>query len=284
MSQSRTAPVGREETFVQGQYVLSCFRPAESRAVLEDLEDYFRHGITVRPGDTVFDVGANIGQFSLLAHERGQRQVNVYAFEPIPAIAALLHDNLWRADPVRLKAFGHGLGRESGQREFAYHRNASLLSNASPQDVGVEAAKLKETILRNCVARDAHPRIRPLGWMPAFLRRFLLERTMRAYFDFERVTCPVLSLSQVLRTSDVTRIDLLKINVERMEQEVLDGISGEDWPRISQVVMEVHDLGGRLSAVTGLLRARGFESLVVEQTPIFRGSDVHMVYARRSAA
>jgi hypothetical protein len=30
----------------------------------------------------------------------------------------------------------------------------------------------------------------------------------------------------------------------------LDGISDDDWPRIEQVVLEVHDLAGRALAIT----------------------------------
>ena len=45
------------------------------------------------------------------------------------------------------------------------------------------------------------------------------------------------------------KIDLLKIDVEKGELEVLNGIEDADWPRIHQIVMEVHDLDGRVGMV-----------------------------------
>jgi FkbM family methyltransferase len=41
----------------------------------------------IRPGWTVFDVGANAGYFTVLSHELG---ANVHAFEPHPSVCALL--------------------------------------------------------------------------------------------------------------------------------------------------------------------------------------------------
>ena len=44
-------------------------------------------------------------------------------------------------------------------------------------------------------------------------------------------------------------MDLLKIDVERAEKEVLQGILPSDWPKIRQVAMEVHDVEGGLQTV-----------------------------------
>src|SRR5687768_5442289 len=53
---------------------------------------YAKHGITVDDGDCVFDVGANIGMFSLaLAHTH--RRLRLFLFEPVPAIFAALQQN-----------------------------------------------------------------------------------------------------------------------------------------------------------------------------------------------
>ena len=44
-------------------------------------------------------------------------------------------------------------------------------------------------------------------------------------------------------------VDLLKVDVERAEKEVLEGILPSDWPKIRQVAMEVHDVDGGLQTV-----------------------------------
>src|SRR4029079_7169758 len=82
----------------------------------------------------------------------------------------------------------------------------------------------------------------------------LLDESLRA----ERVECELLTVSQVMRDEGVEAIDLLKVDVERSEDELLAGVAEEDWQRVRQVVVEVHDVDGRLEQVAGLLRRHGF--------------------------
>ena len=53
---------------------------------------YFRHGVTLRDGDCVFDVGANIGLFSLYVGSKCL-DAAIYAFEPLPPIFEILNLN-----------------------------------------------------------------------------------------------------------------------------------------------------------------------------------------------
>lgn len=77
-------------------------------------------------------------------------------------------------------------------------------------------------------------------------------------------------------------MDLLKIDVERAELAVLHGISDSDWPRIRQIVLEVHDIDGRLAEVKRLLsESAGFQVLAVEQDINLRGSTLYNIYAAR---
>ena len=65
---------------------LFCLHKEEARIIYEQVQEYFKHGIQVNRGDTVCDVGANIGVFSLYTYHLCDRDVNIYAFEPIPKI------------------------------------------------------------------------------------------------------------------------------------------------------------------------------------------------------
>src|SRR5262249_22255020 len=94
----------------------------------------------------------------------------------------------------------------------------------------------------------------------------------------EEVSCQVRPLSQVVQEYGVEQIDLLKIDVEKSEWEVLAGIAAEDWPKIRQIVVEVHDLEDRLARVTGLLRARGY-TVSVDQEAALADSALYSVYA-----
>jgi hypothetical protein len=89
------------------------------------------------------------------------------------------------------------------------------------------------------------------------------------------------TLSEVISEFGVGRIDLLKVDVEKAELDVLNGITGEDWPKIQQVVVEVHDLDHRVEATTKLLRAAGLCSISVEQPPTLKDTNIFTIFAMR---
>jgi hypothetical protein len=92
--------------------------------------------------------------------------------------------------------------------------------------------------------------------------------------------CRILPLSDILRDSGVERVGLLKVDVEKAELDVLESLRDEDWERIDQVVVEVHDVGGRLRRIADLLRSRGF-AVCERQGATFAGTDLHDVFATR---
>src|SRR5262249_51159286 len=106
----------------------------------------------------------------------------------------------------------------------------------------------------------------------------LLDERLRS----RSITCEFRTLSEVIDEEGIETIDLVKIDVEKSELEVLGGIRAEHWPRIRQMIVEVHSLGGRLDAVTALLRTSGFE-VTVDRDAVLVDSDLWNVYARRPA-
>ena len=82
---------------------------------------YLRHGITIKDGDCIFDVGANIGLFTLFANQIAKRP-RLYSFEPNPEAYEILSANatLYGSD-VRL--FNCGLSDEAR----ALHLHSSLV-------------------------------------------------------------------------------------------------------------------------------------------------------------
>ena len=59
-------------------------------------ECYAKHGLEIRPGATVIDVGGNIGMFALYAAEKAGAEGRVFALEPIPRTFAALRENVIR--------------------------------------------------------------------------------------------------------------------------------------------------------------------------------------------
>ena len=60
---------------------------------------YLQHGIELRDGDCVFDVGANIGMATIF-FRRERRDVRIFAFEPSPAACECLRGNLNPTGPM----------------------------------------------------------------------------------------------------------------------------------------------------------------------------------------
>ena len=92
------------------------------------------------------------------------------------------------------------------------------------------------------------------------------------------------SFSAVVRDHALHRIDLLKIDVEGVELDILRSIEAEDWPKVRQVAVEVHDIDGRLEQARELLAGVGFSQLAVvrpQAANLFQHS-TRMLYARRS--
>src|SRR6185503_20254694 len=110
-----------------------------------------------------------------------------------------------------------------------------------------------------------------------------LEKLLEERLEYEEYSCPLRTLSEVIAAEGIARIDLLKIDVQKSEMEVLEGIREEDWRKIQQVVVEVHDIEGRLSRVTGLLEEHGFQH-AVEQEQLLETTNQYTVYARRASA
>ncbi len=258
-----------------------CLHRDEVRGVRAQAEGYWRFGIEVGAGATVFDVGANIGLFSLEAARRGAR---VHAFEPIPATFAALEANALEAnarDEKSEKITPHrlALGAKPETAQFAYFPYLSALSTRFP-----DAPKSRSATAITAIFDDVALTPRA-GWFrraPAPWRRIFIAFWQKILFSPRLVQCEVETLSHQIEKLNIDRIDLLKIDVEGAEWEVLCGISDARWPLIKQIVAEVHDENGRLNQFTSQLQARGFTDLHVEAEPGAGQWDVYLVWARRA--
>ncbi|MFG1372205.1 amino acid adenylation domain-containing protein [Xanthobacter oligotrophicus] len=214
-----------------------------------ELEAYFRHGVELRAGDTVFDVGANIGLFTLAAHLAAP-DVRVHGFEPNPTVCALARANA-ALYGVAATLHNTGLAAAPGRAAFTFYPGFSFLS-------GLHADRAADAdVVRSFVRK--HEGEGGAGFAPALLEELLEDRLASRTLDVALDT-----LSDVMAREGVETIDLLKINVEKSEAQVLAGIRAEDWPKIRQVALELHDMDGRLDAVVALLEAQGF-TVSVEQ-------------------
>lgn len=264
--------------------VVACLHKHEVPLVQLEIETYFTNGMQLKPGDTVFDVGANIGLFSVDAYHRCGHDLSVYAFEPVQAIYTVLCQNLERCAPkVRAKTFCFGLASSCKTIPFAYYPHATMLSTAYP-DEDADREMIKGAVLNSIVYLSQAPLVvRCLRWLPKALSSAILDWALRWTLRPKIVTCHVRTLSQVVRDHGIERIDILKIDVEKAELDVLRGVEAVDWPKIHQIVVEVHDDDGRLDTVTALLRMNGLTEIMVDQPPTLGNTNIYTVFAVRKA-
>lgn len=258
-----------------------CPNPMEVSIIYEQIKSYFHHGFKVDEGDTVFDVGANIGLFSLTVCDWGRRPVRLFAFEPIPATFEALKANVERYQLRGLVPVRCAVSRGSGMGMFTYYPLATAMSSAYPYDA--DSADLLE-----------HAFPESFQHLPSFLRWFeclpsrpqatVIKLLLKVILHGRRVACHTISLSDALREHGVDRVDFLKIDVEKAELEVLQGLEAQDWPKIQKIVVEVHDIDGRLNGVVDMLLAHGFQDVVCEQEPEMKAFEVFTVFARRNVA
>ncbi|HEX2188306.1 MAG TPA: FkbM family methyltransferase, partial [Longimicrobiaceae bacterium] len=246
---------------------------AEARYFYHDIWEkqvYLRHGFTLEDGDCVFDVGANVGLFTLFVHGQG-RTVSSYSFEPAPRIHEILRVNAARYAP-RARVFPYGISDRAGEAELTFYPNSPGMSTFHPRLEEERGTLL--AIMENQLREG-------MRGMDGVMRHAddLLEERFRS----ETFRCELRPLSQVIYEHRVERIDLLKVDCQKSELQVLDGIEPADWPKVRQVVLEVHDLDGALDRVAGLLERRGFE-VAAEQDEMYAGSHLHNLYARRPRA
>lgn len=230
-------------------------------------EVYLRHGVTVKNGDCIFDVGANIGFFTMFIHQKCTPSA-VYSFEPAPPLFQILTDNASRYGQ-RARLFNFGLSDSSKIANFTFYPNSSGMSSFYG-----DKEEEKEA-LRSIMLNQLRSGMTDMERVLKHADDLLEER-----FRSQTFACQLRTLSDVISEQHVARIDLLKIDVQKSELDVLAGIGREDWPKIGQIVMEVHDTDGRLAEVSDRLRRHGFD-LTVEQDSMYEGSTLYNLFAVR---
>lgn len=139
-------PAGQREALLPGGARLPCdlANPYEAMVWLgaEETEDLAALAALLRPGDVFVDVGACLGLWALSAAARVAPGGSVHAFEPNPATAGRLRENVSRngMDAV-VQVYAHALGAVSGEAalDLGAAPNLSRLHSAGSVRVPVRA-------------------------------------------------------------------------------------------------------------------------------------------------
>jgi amino acid adenylation domain-containing protein/FkbM family methyltransferase len=238
------------------------------REIWED-QTYLKNGITIKEGDCVFDVGANIGLFTLFA-SKACKNISIYAFEPIPPIFEVMHINV-EIYGLKAKIFEYGISSEEKIDTFTYYPYVSAMSGRFA-DASQEREAAKSFLLKKQELEESSSTL-----LSEEIDELLLERLKNQSQQFN---CQLRTISAVIEEHEIKRIDLLKIDVEKSELDVLLGIQEKDWHKIRQIVVEVHDINGHLEKISALLKKRGYQ-VIIEQDALLVDTGLHNIYARK---
>lgn len=240
---------------------------------------YFQHGITLNEGAVVFDVGANIGLFTLRVAQKLNGNVQLFSFEPIPQVYKVMQQNTAQFGPGTVKTFPFALSRTQGNLTLHYYPFSPALSTAFPEmwDGNDDLEKAIAGTIRTVPKRYQWSKL----LFPSFLLPLVAKLLRRKPVLFN---CETQTLSQVVKSQNVQRIDLLKVDVEGAEMEVLAGIEPGDWAKIQQTVLEVHDVDGRVAKISELLRSHGLTQVKIAHETGFEETKLFNIYARRVTA
>ena len=217
---------------------------------------------------TIVDIGANIGIFSryildLITDSR------VFSVEPIPELVDCLRSNLSEFGE-RAKILNCACGSKSQHSaEITFFPNVPAMSSRYP-DIEKEA-RLLRSLLNNS---------RPLS---ASNDHDYGQETLEDLFVARSQSSKLITVSDIIDQHSIEAIDLLKIDVQRGEDTILDGIGSEDWTKIRNVVIEMQDDGQSLVKIRRRLEEHGFH-VEVKQAAIHLQTNVSYVSARKLKA
>lgn len=263
---------GRSSYLLPNQLKIAQLNPYETQYLYQEIfEDqvYLKHGITLQPGDCIVDVGANIGMFSLFVQQNFPDS-EVYAFEPAPHVFEALQINTELYCP-NAHIFNCGLAAEDTEQIFTFYPRSSVFSSFAA-DAHQDEQAIRSVVV-NMVQSVSNLSGESLDhWVDELMRDRLQQETFLAQLR---------SLSSVIEEHQIEKIDLLKLDAEKSELAVLQGIKESDWHKIKQIVVEVHDQSGSsFSTIKQLLEQQGFE-LIIEEEILLQGSGLYNIYATR---
>jgi len=245
--------------------------------VKEVFEDFCYKDVVGRlpeSGAFVIDVGANIGSFAvyIAKHRPG---VSVLCLEPVPLTAEALRMNVaqipvGRAENIRPVQMGLAGPGQEGSITFTCFEDVPACSTVRVQDkheANIQPLYTPSTFVD--YYKDFNPALsRFIASLPEAMQPAAVRVAIAFKWRFSERPCSLGTLDQAFAAAGLeipVTVDLLKVDVEGLELMVLENLEEKWWPKINAVIVEVHDLDGRLNRVLSLLGSHGFNNVRVTQ-------------------
>ncbi len=254
------------------QIEIAHLNPYETDYVFKEIfvdRCYLKHDIEINDGDTVIDIGANIGLFSLFVQQQATDTV-IYSFDPSPPIFELLKVNA-QLYGQNIHPFNYGISDSTKEATFTFYEKSSVFSSFHA-DADEDETAVREVVIN--MLEDSG--ITDGEALDKYVAELMEDRMNSIPY-----TCQLRSLSDIIRENGIQKIDLLKVDAEKSELAILQGIDDEHWSMIKQIVLEVHDQEGDLiRSVQALLEEKGFV-LAIEEETLLKNSGLFNIFGKR---
>ena len=254
----------------------------------EIIEDgiYFKHGISVPENGVVLDLGANIGTFSIDVSQR-QPSAAIIAFEPIPQIFSALKKNFEHRQ-IKGRILNCGVSNKKEKATFYYYPEMAGMSGRFADKetimdaVGQYMEHDKKMLQYNGNNKYGENRKAVESFHENVNGSDEFNEYLSSLYKSEEVECQLTTVSDVIDELNLQNIDLLKLDVEKSECLVLEGIRAEHWSMIRHLAVEV-DGDFNLSIIMNLLNEKGYEvkieELVMSDPNEPNDENTYMLYA-----
>lgn len=286
------------------QLTIHTFNRTEARVLFHEIFTtgaYLKHGIGLKQNDLVFDIGANIGMFTLFINKYFPG-TKIIAFEPVLPIFTVLQRNV--SDCIhndQVRTFNIGISNKNQSVVFQFNKHLSMTAGMYTNELEKSVQK-KATLIQwiHALLVDhavSNPNSRPFtSWLIKGMKQPILKNII-AYSLFipvllyllvmksttKKIRCQLQTLSDFISLNNISEIALCKIDVEGSESDVLSGIADEHWNHFKQFIIEVHDLNSRVDAIKELLTSKGF-SVIIDQEDweLHKLMNIYTVFAFRN--
>ncbi|SCV54324.1 uncharacterized protein FFFS_11196 [Fusarium fujikuroi] len=180
----------------------------------------------------IIDAGANIGLYTLFA-KKNYPDAQVLAFEPARESGSIFNHNMSLHKLSGVELHECALGSKNETKMLTFFPNTPAFSTIC-SDGGKELLDL----IADKVSNEIADRMRE---------------------NAQEAPVPVRRLSEFLRDrGDITKVDLLKIDIEGGELNVIKGLDEDHLLSVKNIVMELWSPDGQLEAMQKFLEAKGY--------------------------
>jgi len=253
-----------------------CLKENEAIVLDEHIKGYLSYDVNITNGDTIIDVGANIGVFGLRLSDK-YPNINIYAFEPIPEIYKVLEKNAQISNNKNFKTYMMGVSNENKELNFTYYPNSPALSTAKPEIWEEDRNNFISAVQGNI--SNAPKKFWWAKLIPKFLTPLIAKYLTS---NSQEIKSSVITLSNLIETERINIINLLKIDCEGEEINVLLGLKNEHWNIIQAIVMEVNDVENNIQKAKKLLTEKGFQNVRLEKEKGFEKTKLINIYAQKN--